>query len=183
VGSESTSIANEHDTHEMTSLGIGFLDHQEGAWELEPDLTNPIHISEPLVVLSLGSLFEDQSWPNRQEGMIGSLPLAPNASAHEISFEEVALLVLMEAFCGKFTPLSEVFECDNVLGSRRVYLNLADRFGFKATSRKDVLAFFNNPDGKIFLYSDTCMGPDLFCVVQDEETKTCGDVMPIFRPA
>jgi len=191
VGSESTLIPIEHDTHEVISLGIGFLDHKEGAWELEPDLTYPVHISEPLVVLSLGSLFEDQSWTNRQEGMIRSLRLAPNTSTLGFSFEEVALVVLMDAFGGKFTPLSKVFKCDDALGSRRVTLvslkrgadgtmrshsvswksGTSDRFGFKATSPKNVLAFFNDPDGKTFLFPDTRMGPDLFCVVQDEETK------------
>ena len=190
MGSESTLIPIEHDTHELISLGIGFLDQQEGAWELEPDLTYPVHIYEPLVVLSLASLFEDQSWANRQEGMTRSLRLAPNTSTLGFSFEDVALVVLMDAFGGKFTPLLKVFECD-ALGSRRVTLvslkrgadgtmrshpaswkgGTSDRFGFKARSLKDVLAFFNDPDGKTFLFPDTCMGPDLFCVVQDEETK------------
>ena len=191
LGSESTMIPIEHDTHELISLGIGFLDHQEGAWELEPNLTYPIHISEPLVVLSLSSLFEDQSWTNRQEGMIRSLRLAPNTSTLGFSFEEVTLVVLMDAFGGRFTPLSTVFQCDDTLKSRRVTLvslkrgadgimhshpvswksGTSDRFGFKATSPEAVLNFFNNPDGKTFLFPDTCMGPDLFCVVQDEETK------------
>jgi hypothetical protein len=144
-----------------------------------------------LVVLSLGSLFEDVSWANRQEGMTRSLRLAPNTAALGNSFEEVALVVLMDAFGGKFTPLSNVFECDDELGSRRVTLvslkreadgtmhshsvswksGTSDRFGFKATSPEEVLHFFDNPDGKTFLFPDTRMGPDLFCVVQDEETK------------
>ena len=191
VGSESTLIPIEHDIHEIISLGIGFLDHQAGAWELEPGLTYPVHISEPLVVLSLSSLFEDQRWANRKEGMIRSLRLAPNTSTLGYSFEEVALLVLMDAFGGKFAPLSEVFECDQALGSRRVTLvslkrgdddtmrshpvswktGTSDRFGVRATSPKDVLAFFNNPDGKTFLFPDSHMGPDLFCVVRDEDTK------------
>ena len=191
MGSESTSIPIEHDTHEVISLGIGFLDHQEGAWELEPYLTYPVHISEPLVVLSLSSLFEDQSWTNRKEGMIRSLRLAPNTSTLGFSFGEVALVVLMDAFGGKFAPLSKVFRCDDTLGSRRVTLvslkrgadgtmrshrvswktGTSDRFAFKATSPREFLTFFNDPDGKAFLFPDNCMGPDLFCVVQDEETK------------
>ncbi len=47
----------------------------------------------------------------------------------------------------------------------------SDRFSFKATSPNDVLTFFDNPDGKPFLFPDNHMGPDLFCFVQDEETK------------
>jgi len=31
----------------------------------------------------------------------------------------------------------------------------------------DVLTFFDNPDGNVFLFPDNYMGPDLFCFVQD----------------
>ena len=191
VGGEATVIPIEHDTHEIISLGIGFLDDKPDAWELEPDLTYPVYISEPLVVLSLGSLFDDQSFTNRQEGMKRSLRLASNTSSLGYVFEEVVLVVLMDNFGGKSRPLSEVFECNDTLGSRKVTLvsltrgtdgtmcshpvswksGCSDHFGFKARSPKDVLAFFDNPDGKVFLFPDNQMGPDLFCFVQDEETK------------
>jgi hypothetical protein len=74
-------------THEIISLGIGFL---EDAWEFEPGLNYPVYISEPLVVLSLGLLFNDQSFTNQQEGMIKSLRLAPNTLSLGFLFEEVA---------------------------------------------------------------------------------------------
>ena len=122
MGSESTLIPIEHDTHEIISLGIGFLDNKQGAWELEPGLNHPVYISEPLVVLSLGLLFNDQSFTNRQEGMIKSLRLAPNTSSLGFLFEEVGLVVLMDNFGEKFRSLLEVFECNNTLGSRRVTL-------------------------------------------------------------
>ena len=90
--------------------------------------------------------------------------------------------MLMDAFGGKARPLSDVFKCNNKLGSRRVTLvslergadgtmRCSDHFGFKATTPKEVLDFFNDPDGKSFLFPDNHMGPDLFCFVQDEETK------------
>ena len=191
MGGKATLIPIEHNTHEIISLGIGFLDDKPDAWELEPDLTYPVYISEPLVVLSLGSLFDDQSFTNWQEGMKRSLRLAPNTSSLGYSFEEVILLVLMDNFGRKFRPLSEVFECNDTLGSRKVTLvslmhrtggtmrshpvswksGCSDHFSFKARSPEDVLAFFDNPDGKVFLFPDNQMGPDLFCFVQDEETK------------
>lgn len=86
--------------------------------------------------------------------------------------------------------MGEVFECSATLGSRKVslvslkrgsdgYMRIhpvswkngsSDRFGLKATSPEDVLGFLDNPDGKIFLFPNNHMGPDLLCFVQDEET-------------
>jgi len=192
VASESTLVPIEHSTHNIISLGIGFLDRHEATWSLHPGLTyGPVYLSEPLVVLSLASVFEDRTWSSRQEGLIRSLRLTPNTASLGFSYEEVTLFVLMDAFGGKSRPLSDVFECNDTLGSRKVTLVVlkrgvdgtmlihpvswtsgsSDRFGFKAKSPNDVLAFYNDPEGKAFLFPDNHAGPDLFCFVQDEETK------------
>ena len=46
----------------------------------------------------------------------------------------------------------------------------SDRLGFKAKSPEQVLGFFENPDGKCFLFPDVHMDPDLFFFLQDVET-------------
>jgi hypothetical protein len=101
--------SRRNDVHDMIASGIGFLEHEESTWELQPDQIYPVYISEPLVVLSLSSLFEQQSWTNRQEGMIRSLRNSPNTASRGYAFEEVALVVLMEAFGGKVqTPFGSL---------------------------------------------------------------------------
>ena len=116
-----------------------------------------------------------RSWINR------SLRLAPNNASLGFVSEDLALLLLMDHFLGQFSPLSDVFHCSESLGSRRVTLislrcgangllqscpvswntGISDRFGFKARSPADVLAFLNNPDGQTFVFPGTHVGPDL----------------------
>jgi hypothetical protein len=101
------------------------------------------------------------------------------------------VLVLMEIWGGKFNALADGFRCSQSLGSRRVTLvslkhrvdgtmqsspvswlaGSSDRFSLKAKSPTDILAFLENPDGKVFLLPDIHMGPDLLCFLQDEETE------------
>jgi hypothetical protein len=188
LGSQPTSVPIERDMHDIIASGIGFLDKMTSTREFDPDVSYPVYISESLVVLSLSSLFEKQSWTTRQTWMIESFRNARNNSSLGFVYEEVALCVLMEIFGGKFNPLADAFHCSGSLGSRRVTLvslkrgpdgvmqsypvswnaGSSDRFGLKARFPADVLAFLNDPNGKAFLFPDTHMGPDLLCFLQDE---------------
>ncbi|KAF8510678.1 hypothetical protein BU17DRAFT_97886 [Hysterangium stoloniferum] len=191
LGSEPTTIAIERHMHEIIACGIGFLDKKTSAWEFKADENYPVYISEPLVVLSLSSLFQKQSHTMRETWMANAFRSARTTSSLGYMFDQAILLVLMETFGGKFTPFSDAFHCSESLGSRKVTLvtlkrgadNImqcspaswkagnSDRLGVKASSPKDVLAFLHDPDGKPFLLPDIHMGPDVLCTVQDEETK------------
>ena len=190
LGSETTAIPIERDMHSTIAAGVGFLDQKESTRQFTPDSRYPVYISEPLVVLSLSSLFEKQSWTTRQTWM-ELLRNAPNWSSLGFAFEVGPLLVLMGIFGGKFSPLADAFHCSTSLGSRKATLvslkrgtdgvlqsypvswnaGNSDRFGFKAESPADVLNFLENPNGKAFLFPDSHMGPDLLCFLQDEKTK------------
>jgi len=191
LGSELTSIPIECDMHDIIALGVGFLDKMASTRKFDPNATHLVYISEPLVVLSLSSLFEQHSWTTRKAWMVRSFRIAPNKSSLGFAFEGGPLCVLMEIFGGKFSPLADAFHCSESLGSRRATLvslkrgadgvmqshpvswnaGSSDRFGLKARSPADVLTFLDNPDGKAFLFPDTHMGPDLLCFLQDEKTK------------
>ena len=191
LGNQATSIPIKHDMHDIIASGIGFLDETTSIWDFEPDVNYPAYISEPLVVLSLRSLFAKQSWTTRQTWMIKSLGNPGNNSSLGFVVEEAALFVLMEIFGGKFKAFADAFHCNRSFGSRKVTLvslkrgpdgvmhscpvswntGSSDCFGLKAGSPADVLAFLHNPDGKAFLFPDTQMRPDLLCFLQDEETK------------
>jgi hypothetical protein len=126
---------------------------------LDPDENYPVYISEPLVVLSLSSLFEKQSWRMRRTWISNSFRNARYDSSLGFVFEEVAL-VLMEIFGGKVNCLADAFRCSEPLGSRRVTIvslmrgadgvmqsnpaswkaGSSDRFGLKANPPADVLS-------------------------------------------
>jgi hypothetical protein len=153
----------------------------------------PVYIDEPLVVLALSSLFEQQPWSTRRNWIVRSFRTSRNAPSSGFIFEEVMLLVLMEHFGGKFTALGDIFHFSpsSPLASRKVTLvalrriaegihqccpvswntGSSDRFGFKAKSPANVVEFLNDPKGKPFLFPDNHMGPDLTCFLQDERTK------------
>jgi hypothetical protein len=103
------------------------------------------------------------------------------------------MMLLMEKFGGKFTALGDVFNfCSEAsLKSREVTLvsltrmpdgvmstskaswtsASSDRFGLKAQSVEDVLAFFTDPKGTCFLFPRGYMGPDVICFLEDKETS------------
>ena len=189
LGSQVTDIPIDGHLHEAIALGIGFIDKEPSTQKFDPN-NNSVYLSERLVVLSLRSLFEKYSWTTRQSWINRSIRIAPNNSSLGFVFEDIALLVLMDQFGGKFSPLSDAFHCSKSLGSRRVTLvslrcgadgllqsypvswntGISDRFGFKAKSPTEVLAFLNNPNGQTFVFPDTHMGPDLTFFLQDEQT-------------
>ena len=115
------SIPVKDSMHDMIAWGIDFLDMDSSTRALKHD-TN---ISEPLVVLSYGSLFEKQRWTTMREWMIMLLRNAPTSPTRTLGYVfPIALpLVLMGTFGGKFSPLEEAFNCGSKsLGSRRVTL-------------------------------------------------------------
>jgi len=162
-----------------------------GTRTLEDGINLPVYIYEPLVVLSLRSLFEKWRWTTMKAWMVTSFCNALNSSTLGYAFEMALPLVLMEIFGGKFSPLEEAFDCSNKsLGSRRVTLvslkrvagelqicpvswnaGCSDRLGLKAKTLTQVLEFFDNPDGKIFLFPDNHIRPNLSWFFQDEDTK------------
>ncbi|KAF8340069.1 hypothetical protein F5887DRAFT_919598 [Amanita rubescens] len=187
--SELTSISIENNMQEMIALGVGFLAEMPST--LEDNVNVPVYISEPLVVLSLRSIFETQRWTTMKVQMTRSFRNALNPPTLGYVVEMALPLVLMETFGGKFSPLEEAFDCGGKsLGSRRVTLvslkrdasgelqtcpvswneGSADRLGLKAKTPAHVLEFFDNPDGKIFLFPDNHMRLDLSWFFQDEET-------------
>ena len=189
LGSELTSIPIEHNMQEMIALGVGFLDAIPTT--LKDDVTLPVYISEPLVVLSLRSIFETQRWTTMQAQMTRSFCTTLNSPTLGYVLEMVLPLVLMNTFGGKYSPLEEAIVCgDKSLGLRRVTLvslkrvasgelqtcpvswneGSSDCLGFKAKTPAHVLEFFDNPDGKVFLFPDNHMHPHLSWFLQDEDT-------------
>lgn len=190
MGSQLTSIPIEHNMHEMIGLGVGHL--TAIPQQFDPGTNYPVYIDEPLMVLSLSLLFDSHDWTTRKQWITNSFRAARDRSALGVMFEEMALLVVMENFGGKSTALGDVFLCKQPsLGSRKVTLvsltrdadhnmrccpvswnaGSSDRLGFKAQSPTDVLEFFQDPNGKAFLFPDNHMGPDIIFFVQDEVTK------------
>ena len=187
------SIPIEHNMHAIIGLGVSHLNAIVPQQNYDPNTNHPVYIDEPLVILSLSSLFEVYSWTMRKKQITNSFRAARDKLALGIMFEEMALLVLMENFGGKATVLGNVclFGQPSPIGSRMVTLvslkqntdgtmqccpvswneGCSDRIGFKANSPTDVLQFFQDPDRKAFLFPDNHMGPDLMCFVQDQETK------------
>jgi hypothetical protein len=177
LGSELTSIPIEDNMHKMIALGVGFLDQMPHTRALKHVVNLSVYISEPLVVLSLRSLFEKQRWKTMKEWTIRSFRNALNPSSLGYVFETALPLVLMETFAGKFSPLGEAFafQHGSLLGSRRATLvslkrvagdelhicpvswnkGSSDRLGFRAKTDADVLKFLADPKGIVFLFQTT----------------------------
>lgn len=174
--------------HHLISLGIA---HLRGLAKFDPNANYPVYIDEPLVVLSLSSLFEKQTWTKRKTWITNSLAIARNPSSLGFIFEELALLIFMEKFGGKYTALGDVFHlADSSLLSKKVTLvslrrttdgvmeccqaawnaGSSDRFGYKANSPGDVIAFLEDPKGIPILFPDTHMGPDFIGFFKEKET-------------
>jgi hypothetical protein len=190
IGSELT-FCIENNMHTIIALGIGFLDNQARTQVFDSSVDHPVYISEPLVVLSLMSLFQKHVYMSRNTWFATAFSLSRTPSPLGFVYEEAALCALVEAFGSQAAELGKAFLCGPSLMSRKVSLvslkstangnvqafpvswtsGTSDRFGFKAQSPKDVLDFLDNPQGKAFVFPDTHMGPDLLCFLQDEETK------------
>ena len=186
-----TTLPVKGNVHELIELGIGHLQEVETDRTLIPNKDYPVYLCEPLVVLYLSSVFDKYPQTKKEVWIAEALRTACDPQSSGLVFEEAVLLVLLERFGGKSCALSDVFNCNQPWGSRKVTLvslkrtadasmqcspvswttGSSDRLGFRAESPKDVLEFLNNPDGKCFLFPDTHMGPDLMCFLQDEETK------------
>jgi hypothetical protein len=120
LGSELTSIPIERKMHEMIMYGVGFLGKKTGVRAFNPEVNDPVYISEPLVVLSLSSIFEEVSWTTKKAWMAASLYNVPNSLSQAFALENVFLLVLVEIFGEKFSDLADAFECsESLLGSRK----------------------------------------------------------------
>jgi len=156
-----------------------------------PDANHPVYIDEPLIILSLMTLFDDKQPDWRKKQMSHLLRTASDRSSQGVRLEELLLMVLVENFGGKYTALGDVFSfCESSpLVSRMVSLvslkrgdgviwsspvswktGSSDRLGFKAISPTDVLKFLSDPKGRPFLFPDNHMGPDLMCFFEDKET-------------
>ena len=175
----------------MISQGIGHLVVVAG-WISSPKLNYPMHIAEPLTILFLSTIFEQQPWTHRKKWITNAMCTAPDKLLFGFAYEEMILLLLMENFGGKFTHLGDVFNfaAKSSLGSREVTLvsltqrangvmssceaswstGSSDHFAFKAQSPANVLDFLNDPKGKPFLLPNNHMGPDVICFLQDKKT-------------
>jgi hypothetical protein len=152
----------------------------------------PVYIDEPLMVLSLMTLFEERDSTNRKTWLRHSLCSSRTKCSTGFIYEELAMMVFMEQYGGKFTALGDVFNfhAQTPLTSTEVRLvsltrtdhrmsisevswtsGSSDCFGFKAQSVEDVLAFFVDPKGKCFLFPHNYMGPDVICFLQEKETS------------
>jgi len=172
--------------HELVALGIGHLE-KVGPLETLPEGKNyPVYLCEPLIILQLSSVFEEH---RTRAWIIKAFRTARNASALGTVFEDAAAMMLLQMFGDKPCTLSDAFHCNQPWGSRKVTLvslkcriddtmqccpvswnsGSSDCLGHKASSPADVLAFFNNPNGKTFLFPDNHMSPDLLFFLRDED--------------
>ena len=191
IRSQGTSIAIENDMHMLIALSVSHLNHVLSQNDFDIKNNYPMFIDEPLIVLALSTLFKEYPWTTRQKWITDSLSTGRNKSTLSYIFEEVALVVLVDNFGGRFKALSDIFHFprSSTLASRKVMLvslkqetpvwtcspvswneGSSDCFGIKAENPTDVLRFLRDPDGKAFLFPDNNMGPDLICFLQDEET-------------
>ena len=191
IGSQTTWLPIKGNVHELIALGIGHLQKVEPFQTWAENENYPVYLCEPLVVLYLSSVFDKYPHTKKEAWIAEAFRTARNPQSGGIIFEEAVLLVLLERFGDKSCALSDVFDCNQPWGSRKVTLvslkrladgpmqccpvswtcGSSDRLGFRAARPTDVLEFLNNPDGKCFLFPDTHMGPDLMCFLQDVETK------------
>lgn len=190
IGSQvSTSIPINAYMHETVALGIGHLD-AIGLDQTMDQENYPVYLCEPLVVLHLSSVFESHSWTWSQAWIVEGFRTARNRSTKGFILEDATTLMLVQMFGGKSRRLSDVFRCNQPWGSRKVSLvssklrgdgvmqccpvswnsGSSDCWGHKASSPADVLAFFDNPNGKAFLFPDDHMGPDLLFFLRDEDS-------------
>ncbi|KAF8498457.1 hypothetical protein BU17DRAFT_72319 [Hysterangium stoloniferum] len=175
LGSEPTTVAIENHMHDIIGCGVGFLDKITSPWQCEATTNYAVYISEPLVVLSLSSVFQKHRHTMRKTWIANAFRSAHNASALRYVFEQTIFLVLMQTFGGEFKPLSHAFHCSGSLGSRKVTLvtlkrgaddimqcypvswetGTSDRLGLKANSFEDI----------------TTWAPNVLCTFQDKQTK------------
>lgn len=197
IGGEPTFVPTEDKKHQLIAYGIGHLHNipSDGEREL------PVHLDEPLVVLFLRSFFEkspDIRDTSIKDWIRGSLRVARDQAARGLILEEIAMMVFIEKFGGKFTVLGDVFHFGkpSLLASREVTLvslmriddkmhacsvswaeGSSTKFGFKAKTPLDVLRFLENPDGTPFLFPDNHMHPDLAFFFRDKES---GEIIVVF---
>ena len=192
IGSQPSFILVEKEMRHLIALGVGHLATIVPTNKFGPDTNYPVYICEPLIVLSLSSLFEECSQTTRKTCITNSIRTGRNPPSLGYTLEDLTMLVLMENFGGKFTPLRDIFRFSksSSLGSRKVTLvslkrsandvmhccpvswktGSSDCCGFKAESPTDVLKYSMDPNGKAFLFPDTHMEPDLTWFFQDQET-------------
>jgi hypothetical protein len=180
----------ETNMHQLIALSVG---HLKAVYEdeFDADTNYPVYIDEPLIVLSLLSIFEKQPQTQIRNWITDAFATARNRSSLGFMFEETVALVLLEKFGGKFTALGDVFHVtDPSLASRKVTLvalrrtfdgvmqcsrlvkgaYTSNRLCFKASNPEEVLSFLRNPNGIVFLFPDNNMGPDVIAFAEDQET-------------
>jgi hypothetical protein len=150
-----------------------------------------VYISEPLIILSLSSTFQEHTHTERKTWISNAISIANSGSVQGYVLEELILFALMDKLGGDGDRLDSVFRFrkSSKLGSRKVRLislikgtdgvmyscpvswteGSSDCLGFKARSPADVLEFLADPKGKTFLFPCTHMGPDVVCFGVDEE--------------
>ena len=191
IGSQPTAIRIEGDKHQMIASGIGHLKMIKPDQLLDTKDNYFAYLCEPLAVLYLSSTFARRRETTNLSWLSDATFTARNNSSLGFMFEEAVLMIILEMFGGEPRALSDAFHTDQPWGERRVVLvslkrgadgemyscpvswtsGSSDRLGIKATSPTQVIEFFNNPDGKCFLFPDVHMGPDLSWFFQDWETK------------
>ncbi|KIM39923.1 hypothetical protein M413DRAFT_446839 [Hebeloma cylindrosporum] len=190
IGSQPTTLPMEHHHHKAVELGIGLLERLNLAEKLKPE-NLPVSLCEPLVVLHLSTVFQKHNHATNATWISNAFSRAHDKpAALGPSFEEATAMVLLQKFGGNPCTLSDVFHCAQPWGSRKATLvalkrgidgemqcfpvswtsGSSDCLGYKATSPSEVLSFFENPRGKVFLFPDHHMGPDLFGFLQDVDS-------------
>jgi hypothetical protein len=190
MGSEPTVVPVDNHMRQLIELGVGYL-KAVGENEFNPEVNYPVYIDEPLLVLSLLSIFDSQEPTHARSWITRAFAAARNRSAIGSMFEELTALVLLENLGRKTTALGEVFHvADPSLASKKVTLvalrrtsekvmqcdhlergaYTSDRLCFKASNPDDVLLFLRNPAGIMFLFPDIHMGPDVIAFAQEQET-------------
>jgi hypothetical protein len=189
VGSHPTFIYVENHVHCLILLGIA---HLHSLPTINPNSNYPIFIDEPLVVLSLSSLFEREIWTKRETWITNSVFTVCNPLLLSFIIEELALLLFMEKFGDKYTALGDVFHlADSSLLLKKFTLvslmqttnsvmeccqaawnaGSSNHFGYKANSPTDAATYLEYPKGILFIFLDTYMGPNFMYFLREEETK------------
>src|ERR1700727_416798 len=87
----------------LVELGVGHIRRVAPGetFNFDANKNYPVYIDEPLMILSLITLFETQPWTQRKMWLKLSLSSTHTKSSVGFTFEEMAMMVLMEKFGGK----------------------------------------------------------------------------------
>jgi hypothetical protein len=111
IGSQpSCVIVIQDHMRSLVEHGVGYIKDVATDYETFDAYDKyPVYIDEPLMVLSLMTLFEERDSTNRKTWLRHSLCSSRTKCSTGFIYEELAMMLLMEQFGSKFTALGDVF--------------------------------------------------------------------------